>query len=177
MQIRGDRILLRNIEEKDIEFLRQMINDKELNQMTVGESSYVSKIKQQIWFKNLKNEKKKIRFMIDTIEGTSGTIILENIDNKNKSASISIKIGKADFKGKGFGTETIKTILPYIFEELNLNRIYANVLEYNTPSKNMFMKCGFNIDGVQRQAIYKNEKFYDLIILSILRKDFNNNGK
>ena len=41
----------------------------------------------------------------------------------------------------------------------------------------MFMKCGFNIDGVQRQAIYKNEKFYDLIILSILRKDFNNNGK
>ena len=64
-----------------------------------------------------------------------------------------------------------------IVEELNLNRIYANVLEYNTPSKNMFMKCGFNIDGVQRQAIYKNEKFYDLIILSILRKDFNNNGK
>ena len=57
MQIRGDRILLRNIEEKDIELLRQMINDKELNQMTVGESSYVSKIKQQIWFKNLKNEK------------------------------------------------------------------------------------------------------------------------
>ena len=64
MQIRGDRILLRNIEEKDIEFLRQMINDKELNQMTVGESSYVSKIKQQIWFKNLKNEKNKIRFFI-----------------------------------------------------------------------------------------------------------------
>ena len=57
MKIQGNNIKLRNIEEKDLEFLRQMINDKEISKMTVGDSSYISKEQQKEWFKNLKNEK------------------------------------------------------------------------------------------------------------------------
>ena len=114
--------------------------------------------------------------MIDIKENTIGTVILENIDEKNKKASVSIKIGTKELKNKGYGTETLKLILNYAFEELKLHRIYANVLEYNEPSRKLFVKCGFKVEGVQRQSIYKNKEFYDLIMFSILKEEYENNA-
>lgn len=175
MMIKQGKMTLREIEKKDLEFLRYMINNPEIAKMTVGDSNYVTKEQQQLWFNNLVNEENKQRFMIDIANDTIGTIILENINYKNKSASISIKIGKINYRKKGYGEMAIKIILKYCFFKLNLHRIYANVLDYNEPSKKLFLKCGFSIEGIKRQSIYKNDDFHDLIMFSILKEEFDIN--
>ena len=174
MNIKKDNILLRSIEDKDLEFLREMINDPEIKKMTVGQCNYVTEEEHLKWFSNLKNEKNRLRFMIEIDRVTIGTIILENIDLSNKNASISIKIGKTDFKGKGYGTKALRLILKYAFDELDLHMIYANVLEYNEASKKLFEKCGFKIDGIKRDAVYRDGKFHRLYLFSIIKEEFIN---
>lgn len=173
MKLKGNSIILRNIKETDLEFLREMINDLAIKKMTVGETKQEVTIEEQKkWFENLKYEKNRQRFVIDLEGKPIGVINLDNIDEKNKSASISIKIGKQNLKNKGYGTQALNLILEYAFERLDLQRIYANVLEYNNPSQKLFIKCGFQIDGIQRKAILKNENFYNLIMFSILKEEF-----
>jgi RimJ/RimL family protein N-acetyltransferase len=36
----------------------------------------------------------------------------------------------------------------------------------------MFEKCGYKTEGVLRQSIYKNGKFQNQVIMSILQEDF-----
>ena len=61
-----------------------------------------------------------------------------------------------EFQGKGYGYETLILLTKYIFEELNMNRIFVNILEYNECSMSLFEKIGFVREGIQRKAIYKN---------------------
>ena len=91
-------------------------------------------------------------------ENAIGSATIRNIDWKNRTASLDIKLVK-NSTSKGYGTDTIQTLLKYCFEEINLNRISANILEYNEASKKLFEKCNFKLEGIQKEAIYKNGKY------------------
>ena len=84
-----------------------------------------------------------------------GTIILSDIDQKNATGHIHIKMSKDGGRGKGYGTDAINTMVQYAFEELRLNCIYANILTYNEAPIKLFERCGFKRDGVLRQRVFK----------------------
>lgn len=97
-----------------------------------------------------------------------GMIVLSDIDYKNGTAEIHIKlINSMINRRKGYGYDSLKTILLYGFQELRLNCIYSNVLEYNTPSQNLFKKLGFKQEGILRERIYKNNQYNNLLSFSI----------
>ena len=78
---------------------------------------------------------------------------------------------KGEGRGKGFGTDALKTLVEYAFAELRLNCIYAEVLSYNNISQRLFEKCGFHRDGVLRARAYKDNGYNDVISYSILKTD------
>ena len=45
-----------------------------------------------------------------------GTIILSNIDMKNGTAEVHVKLAVANNRGKGYGTDAVNTIVKYAFE-------------------------------------------------------------
>ena len=77
-----------------------------------------------------------------------------------------IKMDKVLGQRKGYGTDALKTIVHYAFNEMRLNCIYADVLEYNVPSQKLFEKCSFSKDGVLRSRIYKNGGYQNIISYS-----------
>lgn len=81
-------------------------------------------------------------------------------DVYRKSAEVGFWIGEP-YWGKGIVTRAIQLITDYGFNELNLARIYAGVLEYNIGSMKALEKNGFKKEGVLIKAAYKNEQFYD----------------
>ncbi|MBQ8310414.1 MAG: GNAT family N-acetyltransferase, partial [Clostridia bacterium] len=92
MFIKGKKVLLRAIELEDADVLQQMINDEEIEQMMWGYSFPVAYHQQIKWIENLSNEKSVFRAMIDVDDTAIGTIILSNIDMRNGSAEIHIKL-------------------------------------------------------------------------------------
>ena len=139
----------------------------------VGGSSWpVSREEQEIWQKNQIGRKDIFRCIIaeKNTENSIGTIILSDTDYKNGVSQVHIKISN-EFRGKGFGTDALNTIVKFAFFELRLNCIYAEILSYNSASIKVFEKCGFRKDGVLRERIYKNGQYCDVITYSILNHD------
>ena len=55
-------------------------------------------------------------------------------------------------RGKGYMSEAISCILNWTFNILDVNRIYTYVNEQNTASANVLKKCGFQLEGIMREA-------------------------
>lgn len=173
MNIVGKKVILRAIEEDDLELLRDMVNDSEIENLVVGWSIPVSKQAQKNWFDRSKNDHNNIRVIIEDKEnGSVGMANIVNIDWKNRVAFHGIKISSKASRGKGIGTDAVMAIMRYAFDELQLNRLDGAIIDYNIPSKKLYSKCGWKDEGVKRKYIYKNGKYHDLIILGILKEEY-----
>jgi len=73
---------------------------------------------------------------------------------------------------KGYGTAALKWITRYLFENTNVNRVYAGVFEYNIASANVMEKCGFRHVARVRKKVYKEGNYYDEFLFDMLREDF-----
>ena len=171
MFIKGEKVLLRAIEMSDAGILRQMMNDEDVEKMMWGYSFPVSEHQQVKWIENLSNEKDAFRAIID-IDGTAiGTIILSDIDMRNGIAEIHIKLANSCERGKGYGTDSVSTLVRYAFNVLRLNCVYCRIKEDNIASKKMFEKCGFTQEGRLRSRVFRDGKYYDFYEYSILKSD------
>lgn len=174
MELYGKNVVLRAVEEEDIEMLRQLTNSPDFEKMVVGWSFPISRNAQEEWFRNCKNDLSCIRYIIETKEdGAVGMIGLKNIDWKNGVADgLGMRIAKKEVRTKGLATDAWMTLMKYAFNELRLNRINGTALAYNQISLHVCKKVGFKIEGTQRKAIYKNGEYIDLILLGCLKSDY-----
>lgn len=173
MNIYGSKVYLRAIEERDNEMLLEMINDPETEKMLGGYSWPISITDQKKWFEGQSNKANILRCIVSVKETdiAVGTVILSDIDLKNGTAEIHIKLSTKNGRGKGYGTDAVNTLVSYAFKEMRLNCIYANILTYNTASAHLFEKCGFVKEGVLRSRVYKEGAFIDFLSYSIVRGD------
>ena len=52
-----------------------------------------------------------------------------------------------EFKGRGYGSESLKLILNRIYNEYNRNEIYLSIYETNDLAIKMYEKIGFQFNG------------------------------
>lgn len=171
MNIKGEQVLLRAIEPKDNPMLMDMINDGDTEYMLGGWSFPVSQKNQEDWTNNLKNDKGILRCVIEVNGEAVGVVMLTDIDYKNGNAEVHIKLSFNQVRGKGFGSDALKTIVHYAFSELRLKCIYARVSEHNSISRHMFKKCGFSEEGVMKCRLYKHGKYIDVISFSKINEE------
>ncbi len=95
-------------------------------------------------------------FSIDTLDGLHiGNCVYYNINQAKSKAEIGIMIGNRDYWNLGYGTETVNTLVDYVFNKIELKNIYLTTLEWNARAHKCFKKCGFsecgglNKDGYQ----------------------------
>ncbi len=77
-----------------------------------------------------------------------GTVFYKNIDTDNRKAEFGIFIGEEAYLGGGYGTAALKASLQTAFTDLNLNKVYATIMENNVPSRKIFAKVGFVESGM-----------------------------
>lgn len=63
--------------------------------------------------------------------------------------------------GKGYTTEAVKKGLEYVFNELNLHRVEANIVPYNPASIRVVEKLGFKLEGRSEKYLQINGKWED----------------
>ena len=102
----------------------------------------------------------------------AGTVSLKNIDEKNRNAELAIAL-RTKFQGSGIAKNCIKELLRLAYLELNLHKIYLNVLSNNIRAKKFYEKMGFKLVGKSKEHIYKNGTFVDLDWYEIILEDSN----
>lgn len=174
LNIFGKQIVLRAISSEDVELLLDLINDPETEKMLGGSSFPVSKADQIRWIDSQIGRTDVLRCIVaQNVEEKIGlgAVILSDINYRNGSAQVHIKMDKEKGRGQGYGTDALNTIVGYAFKELRLNCLYAEVLEYNKISQSLFEKCGFKREGILRSRVFKDGAYVDVVMYSILVKD------
>ncbi len=99
-------------------------------------------------------------------------IRLDNVNAQDRRATMAIGIGNPALLGKGFGTEAIDLLLRHAFEDIGLHRIGIRVLAYNRRAIRAYEKCGFVIEGRERETAYVNGSWHDDIMMGLLDREF-----
>lgn len=176
MNILGKKVKLRAIEREDLPLLHKWANDPEIWNMLGGWHFPSNMDFMDKWFSGLGSNPSKQNFAIDTEEhGLIGTVNLVDIDWKNNNAFTGLQLGDKDIRGKGYGVDTFMAIQRYAFEELHLQRLDGTVIEYNKPGFGFITKhCGWKEEGRQRNWYFRNNQYWDRIVVGITREDYFN---
>jgi len=105
----------------------------------------------------------------DALIGITG---LHRMDFKNRRVVFGIFIGEKSAWGKGYGTEATALITGYAFETLNMNRVGLEVYEDNERGIKAYERVGFKREGILRQMMYREGRYWNTVIMSILREEW-----
>lgn len=152
----------------------QLVRDSLFSQDIITCQSHMNYFKEQI------ETHRSYQFIIEQIiesinpGGCSvpvGTIFLKNIDYNSLKCEMGIFIGEEFDRGKGIGKEAVRLILEFGFKKLNMNKIYLRVLENNDIAINLYKHIGFHVDGILREDYFRDNKYYDVWVMSIIKKE------
>ena len=177
--IKGNLVGLRAVEKDDLPLFRDWRNIEEFRKH-FREVRELSLSDQEKWFESLQNTK-HINFMFTIVDlntnqpiGAAGLLYVNWI---NRSGDFSFYIGDNEsyIDNKGFAKEAAKLLIEYGFNNLNLNKIWMELYEFDSK-KIEFFKNDFNfvIDGKLRQNCFEGGQYWDSYIISLLQKDYIN---
>lgn len=177
-------VFFRAFEEEDIDAIYQWKNDDELNKLTVGLNRKVCRDDVAKWVRSkMPHNPYEVFWAIcpkDAPNKIIGYAQLTEIHFINSSANFSgIMIGDKDYQDGFAWLETYLFVMEYAFERLGLNRLYGASILGHKDSNGIGKYLFWTKEGIMRQAVFKNGVFFDLLLGSILKKEYflhKNNG-
>lgn len=99
--------------------------------------------------------------------------MIASINHYNRRCELGISLGwNRENWGRGYASEALQAVIAYCFHELGMNRIGAEIYEFNERSIRLFERNGFRREGTRRQYIFKEGGFKDEHIYGLLREDW-----
>lgn len=167
-----DLIYLRKLAPTDLDRTWVWINDPQVY-LKIGSHVPISKSAQQKWFERVDQSSDKIILAICLKEGDVhvGNVSLDSIENRHRTARLSIFIGDAGQRGKSLGTRALKLLANYAFNFLNLNKVWCKATAGDEQIVRFYENLGFKIEGVMRQHEFIDGHYSDKIIFGLLRDE------
>lgn len=94
-----------------------------------------------------------------------------NINYINSNAHVGFFFHK-NGRGKGYFKEASILFYGYLFNEINLHKVYSHLLIYNEISTQTNQKIGFKIEGIMKEHIFQNGTYQDAYMIGLTAKDF-----
>lgn len=145
-------IRLRELLEKDIEGMLEWMHTPEINcffRFDAKDMDYKKALK----FVTSKREEDIHFAIVNEQDEYIGTISLKDIDLIHKKAEYAISVRKG-WHGSGAAKEATEQLIQYAFKELQLHRIYLNVLSDNVRAIRFYEKCGFQFEGEFKDDLF-----------------------
>ena len=169
------RLYLRAFEYDDLAFINKLRNDDMFFTLTCGNKYYISSERNRKWIEDkIFNNHSQLYLMLCIIDDSRpiGYICSTNIDYVNRKAQWGGIVIAKEFAGKGYGTEGGQLLLEHLFGELGMHMVYTFVREDHAASLRLTEKVGFQKDGLVRDYIYKQNKFHNAYLCSILKSEY-----
>jgi RimJ/RimL family protein N-acetyltransferase len=170
--LRGRRVTLRRPRDEDFHARLRLGADPDIIRMYGGsrdEMRPVTEADAKRWVQQLR--KQDYAWIIET-DALIGHVRLDRVDLRDKRASLAIGIEDKTQLGKGLGTEAVSLVLRYAFDVLDLHRISVRVIAYNARAIRAYEKCGFAVEGREREAALVDGEWHDDVMMAILDREF-----
>ncbi len=172
-KIEGERIYLSPIDSEDYETYAKWMNDFDTAKFITQYTSLINAKNEKEYLDSIASEKYNFAIVLKENNKLIGNISLMDYDQLNQRAELGIFIGDSEDRHKGYGTESIKLLLDYAFNYLNLNNIFLKVYDLNKNAINAYKKIGFKLIGKRHECFYFDGKLTDEIYMELLKNEYN----
>ncbi|ATO13937.1 alanine acetyltransferase [Micromonospora sp. WMMA2032] len=172
--LNGRLVTVRPTRSQDLDFLTDLANHRHVRQHVVGWSWPVAPDGQLEWLRQSQASPGTQRMTVadpvtDEPWGLTG---LWEIDWHNRSALTAVKL-MPGLAPRGSGSDAIMLTMAWSFHEVGLRRLHSSILPFNAASLGAYVrKCGWQVEGRDRQAVFRGGQWHDLLRIGVLRGDF-----
>jgi len=174
--IKGKQIGLRAVEINDLEYLKNWRNNTEFRK-NFREVRELNSINQDNWFNKINSSPNDFMFTIVRLEDNKpiGACGLLYINWIIRSADFSFYIGIEDFyiDNLGLAKESAELLIKYGFNNLNLNKIWMELYEFDSKKLDFFKNYfSFKIDGKLRDNSFEDGRYFNSYIISLIQSEY-----
>lgn len=173
--IQGERIYLRNLSEADVQghYSEWLNNPDNTRYNSHGRFPYsISNLFRYVG--EIENDNSNL--VLAVVEKSNdlhiGNIALQGISWIDRAADLSFILGNKDFAGKGYMFDAGVLLINHAFNALNLHRITCGTSAENKGMIRLAEKLNFKMEGLRREAIFKQGKYADIIVFGILKDEW-----
>ena len=165
--IRGCKVNLRPIKLEDTPLIVKWRNNPKVMENFIFQIPFTEEM-HMLWMNTKVKKGEVVQYIIEEAETSTpvGSVYLRDIHKEYRSAEYGIFIGEDSGRGKGYGTETAKLFVEYMFESLNLHRIFLRVLDGNEIACKSYEKAGFKHEGIFRDMVKIDGIYRDVIFMA-----------
>jgi RimJ/RimL family protein N-acetyltransferase len=170
-KVSGERVYLSPMNPDDVGQYTAWINDPAVSVLTGAYPRMYSFPVERQALEHLCTEPAQFAIVASEGDLLIGNIGLMDIHYIDGTATLGIFIGRAEYRGKGYGAEAIGLMLRFGFRTLNLRNILLEVHATNAQAIACYQKCGFTEIGRRTGAKFIDGQYVDLVYMQALRDD------
>ena len=173
---RGKYVYLRLMEPEDYVNTFRWRNDYDMQLNIGGPVRFISKEMERNWAQKVSlDNTNNLYLAICLVENDQmiGWYSINDIDYRNRKCYCGgVVIGEKEYRDGIAFKEAGDLAFRYIIYELNMNRVTGICLKENVMSRAVMEASYWKLEGIEREAIYKNGSYHDKCHYAILRADF-----
>ena len=175
--LQGEKVRLRPVEEHDLPHFVRWLADPEMSRWLERLGKPPTLEDEYEWWHEKRSDPDNVLWAIDTLDGRLvGTTELR-LTLRAERAELGVAIHDKTQWSKGLGTDAVRLVVDYAFEELGLNRVELTTDEQNARAIRCYEKVGFSREGLLRQHRLLDGEFGNTVVMSILKEEWEPLGR
>ncbi len=172
--VKGEVVELRQISTLEEKALILEWRNSDRIRMNMYNSNVTDEASHYRWLEGVQGDPSKL-YMIayDSLNNIPiGLVYIVNISTEFRHADWGFYVGHDEYLNAGHAIEMEYLTLKYVFGEMGLHRLSCTVLEFNEQVISFHKKFGFVEEGKYRQFLFRDGKWMDVVLLSILEEEY-----
>ncbi|MBZ0304280.1 MAG: GNAT family N-acetyltransferase [Anaerolineae bacterium] len=174
--LQTERLILRDITLDDVIGVYHIRSDYQVTRYNSGAPyTHIDQARRLIQaIRDGYTDKNELRWGITQKNGNDRVIGMCGFNywhRKDQRASVGYDLARASW-GQGIMSETLRAVIAFGFEQMQLNRIEADCTVENEASSRLLLHLGFQPEGLQREQYYEEGRFWDLRLFALLRRAY-----
>ncbi|HEX2623096.1 MAG TPA: GNAT family protein [Phototrophicaceae bacterium] len=173
--LKGERLILRSMTRDDLTRLCEFNNDLEVELAGGGDPPIPQALERlQADFDRDASSggRDGAVFAIEADGKFIGQCALFNFDTTGHTCELGITIGDPEYRGRGYGRETVALLLDYAFRLRNFRKVWLRVHASNERAWRAYKACGFIEEGRLRAHVWSNGTYDDLMMMGVLHVEW-----
>ncbi|WP_440897357.1 GNAT family N-acetyltransferase [Amphibacillus sp. Q70] len=168
-------LYLRPLGKGDLDFIYQMHTNPDVANYWCNEP-YTTMEKLEKEYQSSQESDSHRQFILMYGDEKVGLLALYSISVRHRNAEFAIMFDPTQ-QGKGYATDASRLLIEYGFNQLNLHKLYLEVVKNNEKAIHIYQKVGFQIEGELKQHYFVDGQYYDGYVMSLLRDDYVSNDR
>lgn len=169
----------RKIKEEDLRMIMDWRMMPEITQY-LSSNPKLTMEGQHKWFENIKKDEengmtdeRKSYYWILEVDGVpSGLVSLVNADYRANKIETGAYVAVKEKRSIRLAVDIQWNLYEYAFDVLKMHKVCEEVFEDNKAVNRILDMCGSKREGILRDHVYKEEKFYNVVVRGMLKDEW-----